>query len=190
MSNDLSFSIVLVFFCLGFFVPIENFSLIWRRHYYRWRLANFGQCSPLMAIEQCGFFNVSHLLWHWPTLYNGHFRGPVTLTTVAERLAVEQQLWYVPTGDRTAISRMLNFVIMNTIRVPHHLNQYLPMSILHVNTIHMTSETLIFLHVPFSYHSKYIINRSIITFLHLYHSAMLFGISIWKFFFILLPTSY
>ena len=29
------------------------------------------------------------LLRHGPTVYNGHFRGPVTLTPVAERLAVE-----------------------------------------------------------------------------------------------------
>ena len=30
-----------------------------------------------------------HLLSHWPALYNGHLRGQVTLTAVAERLAVE-----------------------------------------------------------------------------------------------------
>ena len=45
-------------------------------------------CSALMAIEQWGLFNVPHLQWHGPTLYNGHLRGPVTLTPVAERLAV------------------------------------------------------------------------------------------------------
>ena len=37
-------------------------------------------------------FNVPHLLWHGPTLYNGLLRGPVILTPVAERLAVEQSL--------------------------------------------------------------------------------------------------
>ena len=41
------------------------------------------------------------LLWHRPTLYNFHFRGPVTLTSVAERLAVELLL---PTFT-TCISR-------------------------------------------------------------------------------------
>ena len=34
-------------------VPLENFSLIWRRYHYRWRAANFDLCSALMAIELC-----------------------------------------------------------------------------------------------------------------------------------------
>jgi hypothetical protein len=29
--------------CLGFYVPLKNISLIWRRHHYRWRAA---KCSP------------------------------------------------------------------------------------------------------------------------------------------------
>ena len=33
-----------------------------------------------------------HPLRHGPTVYNGHLRGPVTLTPVAERLAVELSL--------------------------------------------------------------------------------------------------
>ena len=69
------------------FVPLENFPFIWLRHYYRDLIY-----PALMAIEQSGFFNVAHLLWHGPTLYNGHLRGPVTLTPVAERLAVELSL--------------------------------------------------------------------------------------------------
>ena len=81
-----------VFIYLGFFVPVENFSLIWRRHHYRWRSANVDVYSVFMAIEQWGFFSVPHLRWHGPTLYSCHFRGPVTLTPVAERLAVELSL--------------------------------------------------------------------------------------------------
>ena len=34
----------------------------------------------IMAIEQWGFFNVPHLLWHGPILYNGHLQWSVTLT--------------------------------------------------------------------------------------------------------------
>ena len=85
---------VCLFVCVEFFIPLENFSLIWRRHHCRWRAANFDLCSALTctAIEQWGFFNVPHLLWHGPTLYNGHRRGHVTLTPVAERLAVELSL--------------------------------------------------------------------------------------------------
>ena len=81
-----------LFLCLGFFVPLENFSLIWRRHHYRWKAANFDLCSALMAIEQWGFFSVPHLLWHGASVYNGHFQGPLTLTPVSERSAVELSL--------------------------------------------------------------------------------------------------
>ena len=81
--------IVCLFVCMEFIIPLENFSLIWKPHHCRWRSANFDLCSALMAIEQWGFFNVPHLLWHGPTIYNGNFRGPVKLIPVAERLAVE-----------------------------------------------------------------------------------------------------
>ena len=40
-----------------------------------------------------------------PTVYNGHLRGPVALTPVAERLAVVLSL-PVATGERTLISSM------------------------------------------------------------------------------------
>ena len=46
--------------CLEFFVPLENFSLIWGRHHFRWRVANFDLCSALMAIEKWWFFRVPH----------------------------------------------------------------------------------------------------------------------------------
>ena len=52
------------FVCLGFFVPLEYFSLLWRRHRCRWRAANYDMCPALMAIEQWEFFDVPHLLWH------------------------------------------------------------------------------------------------------------------------------
>ena len=45
-----------------------------------------------MAIEQWEFFNEPHLLRNGHTLYNGHLRGPLTPTPVAERLAVELSL--------------------------------------------------------------------------------------------------
>ena len=44
--------------------------------------------SELMAIEQ-GFFTVLYFLWHGIFVNNGHFKGPVTLTPNAERLAME-----------------------------------------------------------------------------------------------------
>ena len=45
-----------------------------------------------MTMEQWGFFSVLHLLWHETFVYNVHYLGPVTLTPVAERLAVELSL--------------------------------------------------------------------------------------------------
>mgnify|MGYP003692190915 CR=1 FL=1 len=81
-----------LFVYLEFIVPLENISLIWRSNPCRWRAANFDLCSVLMAIEQWGFVNVPHPLRHGPTVYNGHLRGPVTLTPVPERLAVELSL--------------------------------------------------------------------------------------------------
>ena len=59
--------------------------------------ANFDLCSALMAIEQCGFFNMPHLLRHGVSIYNSHLREPVTLTSIAERLAVELSLPVVTT---------------------------------------------------------------------------------------------
>ena len=66
---------------MGFFHPTRvYFTYIWRHHHYRWRATNFYLYSVLIAIEQLGFFNMPHLLWHGPSLYNCHLRRPVTLT--------------------------------------------------------------------------------------------------------------
>ena len=81
-----------LFVWLGFIVPLENFSLIRRRNHYRWRAANFDLCSALMAIEQWGFFSISYLLWYGASIKNGDFRGPMTLTPIGERLALELSL--------------------------------------------------------------------------------------------------
>ena len=45
-----------------------------------------------MAIEQSVFFSVPHLLCHGACVDNGYLRGPVTLTPIVERLAVELSL--------------------------------------------------------------------------------------------------
>ena len=79
----------------GFFVPLENLLLIWRRHHNRWRAANFDLCSALMGIEQWGFFSVPHLMWHGTSVSNGHLLGPLTLVPIAERLAVELSLLFL-----------------------------------------------------------------------------------------------
>ena len=82
-----------LFVCMfGIFVPLENLSLMWRRHHYRWKAANFDLCSIFMATERWGFLSLPHLLCHGASVYNGHLRGPVTLTPTAEHLAVKLSL--------------------------------------------------------------------------------------------------
>ena len=58
------------FVCFEFFVPLENFSLIWRRHHCRIRAVNFDLCSVLMAIDEWEFFSVPHLLPVVTTCFN------------------------------------------------------------------------------------------------------------------------
>ena len=75
--NRFTWLLICLFVCLtclfGYIVPLENFSLIWRRHHYRWRAVNFDLCSTLMAIEQWRFFSVPHLLCiYCASVYNGH----------------------------------------------------------------------------------------------------------------------
>ena len=59
---------------------ICGFSLIWNCHNSEWKAPNFDLFSALRAIEQQGFYSVQYLLWHGTSVYNGHLRGPVTLT--------------------------------------------------------------------------------------------------------------
>ena len=47
-------SINFCYVCLGVHCPLENFSLIWRRHHYRWRSLNFDLYSALISIELRG----------------------------------------------------------------------------------------------------------------------------------------
>ena len=93
-----------------FFVPLENFFT-----HLETSLLPVKGCKILpflgTAIEQWGFFNVLHLLWHGSILYNGHLRGLVTLTLFAERLETELSIpvlttWVFP--DRGSKSVLLN----------------------------------------------------------------------------------
>ena len=60
--------------------------------------ANFDLNSELMAIEQWRFFSVPHILWHGAFVYNGHLRGPVTLTPICRV--------YVAAGNRTPVPNL------------------------------------------------------------------------------------
>ena len=90
-----------VCFCLGFIVPLENFSLIWRGHHCRWRAANFdcthGHCNCAVRVLLCATSNVTRtypLKWSSPrTRYRAFGSGASCFSSVA-------------TGDRNPISRM------------------------------------------------------------------------------------
>ena len=61
--------------CLWVIVPLENFSLIWRRHHYRWNCCKFW---PILSTYGHWAVRVLNVLWHRTSVYNGHLRRPVT----------------------------------------------------------------------------------------------------------------
>ena len=94
-------------FCfLWGFRPTRNFFTQRRLHHCHWEAANFDVSWALVAIEQWGLVRVPHLLWHGAFVYNGHLRGPVTLTPTAERLAVDMSLPVFTTYSRSVPARI------------------------------------------------------------------------------------
>ena len=88
-----------------------------------------------MAIEQWGFFNVPHLLWHGPTLFNGHLRGPVTITPIAEHVTIYRNVnkksqayisleivtpytceWNILEREKTAVNQSINQSIHQSLK--------------------------------------------------------------------------
>ena len=68
---------VCLFVCLlGGFRSTQKFSLVWRRHHYRWKTAKFDFCPALMASEQWGFFIAAHILWQGTSVYSFHLQLP------------------------------------------------------------------------------------------------------------------
>ena len=119
-----------MFVCLfEFFVPLENFSLIWRRHHCRWRTANFDLYSALVAIEQWVFFSVSHALWHGTSFYNGHLRGLMALTLFGKRLAVELSLPNLTTYVCRGLDSNTQTFACGPNTLTHHATAAVPKSI-------------------------------------------------------------
>ena len=79
----------MIFVCLGFNDPLNIFALACRRHDYRWRASNF---LPMLGSSEgslaCHAYCDTGLLF----IMHGNFLGPMTLTSVAERLAVNMSL--------------------------------------------------------------------------------------------------
>ena len=70
-----------LFVCMGFFIPLENFLVIWRRT-STLPVTGCEFCSEYMAIEQWGFFSVPYPLWHRASIYNDYHREPLTHTPI------------------------------------------------------------------------------------------------------------
>ena len=73
-----------VYVCLGIYRLTREFSLIWKRHHYRW----------MAMLGTHGHRAVRVLKRSTPTVtgtsvYNGHLPETLTLTPIAERLAAE-----------------------------------------------------------------------------------------------------
>ena len=62
----------------GFSIPLENCSLIWRRHRYRWRAANFDICSGFLT-------NHTYLDTDLP-FHNDHLRGSVAFALILPKV--------------------------------------------------------------------------------------------------------
>ena len=78
---------VCLFVCFFLFVCLSSHSKIFLT-YGDVTITGEGLRILTVAVAQWGFFSVSHLLWHGASVYNGHLQVPLTLITIAERLAV------------------------------------------------------------------------------------------------------
>ena len=54
IESSIERSFVCLFVCMGVFVPLENFSLIWIRQYYRWRLQILTYARHLRPLSSEG----------------------------------------------------------------------------------------------------------------------------------------
>ena len=86
--------------CLVFFVPLKNFSLIWRHHLCRWRAAILTYARHLWILgSEWGFFSMPQLLWHRPTLYmyNGNLSEDPQWLSLTHLLQLSFCSWAVNT---------------------------------------------------------------------------------------------
>ena len=62
---------------VGGFAPLENFSLIWRRHHCRWRAANLTYARHSLFLSSEGFLTCHH----YCDMGNPEWSSPMTLDT-------------------------------------------------------------------------------------------------------------
>ena len=83
---------VCLFVCLGLSSHLKHFHSYGDVTINGEELQNLALDRHSWLLSTVGFFSVQYLLWQKAYVYNGHFRGPVTHTPFAERLAVELSL--------------------------------------------------------------------------------------------------
>ena len=84
ISWPCSLRYVCLFVC-GFSSHFRIFHSYGDHHHFRWRAANLIYARHSWSLNK----DLPHLLWHGASVYSDHHRGPVTLTPIAECLAVE-----------------------------------------------------------------------------------------------------
>ena len=87
------YAYVCFFVCLMFFRPTREFLTHIEKSLLPVKGRIFWPILDTHGHWAVGFFfSVPHILWHGASDYHGHLRGPLILTSVAERLAVELSL--------------------------------------------------------------------------------------------------
>jgi hypothetical protein len=88
----LSFSLCLFMNGDLFYVPLKNFSLIWRHHHIRWRAANLDLCLELTSFRSEGSFTCHTNCDTGPPFLRSYPKDPWFYLLSAVLLAKEQWL--------------------------------------------------------------------------------------------------
>ena len=87
-----SVTVDLFAYVYGVFRPTREFFTQMETSPLQVKGCKFGPMNGTHGHWAVRFFRVPNPLWHGSSVYNGHFRGPVTLAPTAERLGVEPSL--------------------------------------------------------------------------------------------------
>ena len=125
-------------------VTFRCFTLLWLQK------PTLSSCDGQFVCLLFLFWSLSShsRIFHWPTVYNGHLRGLVTLTPNAERLAVPSchylflRLRSLANGDRTPISRMRGERSILTAAVPDGKRESVRVKAIKNNINVMSQESL------------------------------------------------
>jgi hypothetical protein len=97
---------------LQFYVPLKNFSLIWRRHHCRWRAAKFRPMlgAQIRSFEQGVIFIAPHLLWHGASVLPVSSEGPPILVASYDTQGGMDLMYSNPDPHGIYISRPIDWL--------------------------------------------------------------------------------